>query len=47
MTLIIALALSGGVLVSADSRASGGYVIHEEKKIHPIYFLTKNTIWVY
>ena len=39
MTLIIALVWGSGVLVSADSRASTGYVIHEEKKIYPIYVI--------
>lgn len=26
-----------GVVVTADSRASGGYIMHEETKIYPIY----------
>lgn len=38
MTLVIALVWGRGVLVSADSRASAGLVIHEERKIKPIYF---------
>ena len=42
LTLIIALVWGSGVLVSADSRASGGFVFHEEKKIKPIYFTHNN-----
>ena len=38
MTLVIALVWGRGVLVSADSRASNGFVAHEEKKIKPIFF---------
>ncbi len=37
MTLIVALVWGPGVLVSADSRASGGLVFHEERKVYPIY----------
>ncbi len=43
MTLVIALVWGTGILVSADSRVSGGYVIHEEKKIYPVYF-TRNDV---
>lgn len=39
MTLVIALVWGRGVLVTADSRVSGGYVVHEERKIYPIYFV--------
>ena len=39
MTLVIALVWGDGVLVSSDSRASSGFVFHEEKKIKPIYFI--------
>ena len=39
MTLVIALVWGRGVLVSSDSRASGGFVSHEERKIKPIFFV--------
>ncbi len=42
MTLVIALVWGQGVLVSADSRASSGFVFHEERKIRPIYFVYGN-----
>ncbi len=38
MTLVVALVWGHGVLVTSDSRASGGFVFHEERKIKPIYF---------
>ena len=42
MTLVIALVWGRGVLVSADSRASSGFVFHEEKKIKPLFFVYSN-----
>jgi len=39
MTLVIAIVWGSGVLVSADSRASSGYIFHEERKIYPVYFI--------
>lgn len=38
MTLVIAVVWGKGVLVTSDSRASSGYVYHEERKIYPVYF---------
>ena len=43
MTLVIALVWGHGVLVTADSRASSGFIYHEEKKIKPIYFVYSNS----
>lgn len=40
MTLVIALVWGRGILVSADSRASSGFVFHEERKICPIFFIS-------
>ncbi len=39
MTLVIALVWGRGILVSADSRASSGWVFHEERKIKPVFFV--------
>ncbi len=39
MTLVIGIVWGNGVLVSADSKASSGYIFHEERKIHPVYFV--------
>ena len=36
---MIALVWGRGVLVSADSRASTGFVYHEERKVYPIYIV--------
>ena len=36
---MVALVWGRGVLVSADSRASSGFVFHEERKIKPIFFV--------
>jgi len=36
---VVALVWGRGVLVSADSRASSGFVFHEERKIKPIFFV--------
>ena len=39
MTLVVALVWGRGILVSADSRASTGFVYHEERKVYPIYIV--------
>ena len=36
LTLIIAMIWGDGVVVTADVRASSGYIMHEEKKLYPI-----------
>ena len=36
---MVALVWGRGVLVSADSRASTGFVYHEERKVYPIYIV--------
>jgi len=42
LTLVVGFVWGPGVLVASDSRASGGPVFFEERKVRPIFFLAED-----